>query len=209
MGNVQGEIDRISGAKTTLGDYLASNGVNVADSDKIDAMAGKLASVTEKQDKIAVSGMLKGDGAGNITAATAGSDYVDVSAAGFAALAAKLAAENEAPQDEDYYLTQKAAGGDCCRRKTSYLAEYIKTKLFKTVCVTLPADGWANASQSVSVEGVTETDDVFVTYAPESRAAWREADVYCSEQGAGTLTFSCEDTPTAALKANVIILKMI
>lgn len=41
------------------------------------------------------------------------------------------------------------------------------------------------------------------------RAAWREADVYCSEQGAGTLTFSCEDTPTAALKANVIILKMI
>jgi len=205
MGNVQGEIDRISGAKTTLGDYLASNGVSVGDGDKIDTMAGKLASVTEKQDKIAASGILKGDGKGNITAATAGSDYVDVSAAGFAALADKIAVKNEAPPDEEYYLAQTA--GACCRRPTSYLAESIKSKLFKTVCVTLPADGWTDASQSVSVEGVTESNDVFVTYAPESRAAWREADVYCCEQGTDTLTFSCENVPTAALKANVIVLK--
>lgn len=76
MGNVQGEIDRISGAKTTLGDYLTQNGVSVADSDKIDTMASKLSTVTAKQDKITAKGILKGDGAGNITAAVAGTDYL-------------------------------------------------------------------------------------------------------------------------------------
>ena len=79
MGNVQGEIDRISGAKTTLGDYLTQNGVSVADSDKIDTMASKLSTVTAKQDKITAKGILKGDGAGTITAATAGTDYAAAS----------------------------------------------------------------------------------------------------------------------------------
>lgn len=89
MGNVQGEIDRISGAKTTLGDYLTQNGVSVADSDKIDTMANKLSTVTAKQDKITAKGILKGDGAGNITAAVAGTDYLTPQ--GNAATATKLA----------------------------------------------------------------------------------------------------------------------
>lgn len=89
MGNVQGEIDRIAGAKTTLGDYLTQNGVSVADSDKIDTMASKLSTVTAKQDKITAKGILKGDGAGNITAATAGTDYLTPQ--GNAATATKLA----------------------------------------------------------------------------------------------------------------------
>lgn len=89
MGNVQGEIDRIAGAKTTLGDYLTQNGVSVADSDKIDTMANKLSTVTAKQDKITAKGILKGDGAGNITAATAGTDYLTPQ--GNAATATKLA----------------------------------------------------------------------------------------------------------------------
>lgn len=89
MGNVQGEIDRIAGAKTTLGDYLTQNGVSVADSDKIDTMASKLSSVKAKQDKITAKGILKGDGAGNITAATAGTDYLTPQ--GNAATATKLA----------------------------------------------------------------------------------------------------------------------
>ncbi len=89
MGNVQGEIDRISGAKTTLGDYLTQNGVSVADSDKIDTMASKLSTVTAKQDKITAKGILKGDGAGTITAAVAGTDYLTPQ--GNAATATKLA----------------------------------------------------------------------------------------------------------------------
>ena len=68
MGNIQNEIDRITGAKTTLGTYLAGNGVEVTDDEKIDVMANQLANVTEKQNKIMVSGVLQGDGQGNITA---------------------------------------------------------------------------------------------------------------------------------------------
>ena len=35
--------------------------------------------------------------------------------------------------------------------------------------------------------------------------AWAAAGVYCSAQGAGTLTFTCSTVPTSALTANVLI----
>ena len=46
MGNIQPEITRIAGAKTTLGDYLKANGVAVAAGEKIDALAGKLSDIS-------------------------------------------------------------------------------------------------------------------------------------------------------------------
>lgn len=46
MGNIQPEITRIAGAKTTLGDYLKANGVAVAAGEKIDVLAGKLSDIS-------------------------------------------------------------------------------------------------------------------------------------------------------------------
>lgn len=74
--SVQNEIDRIAGAKTTLGSYLQQNGVAVQQGATLDQMALLLADVIEKQDKIIVSGILKGNGKGGVTAAKAGTDYV-------------------------------------------------------------------------------------------------------------------------------------
>lgn len=73
--SVQTQIDRLNGAKTTLGSYLADNGVAVPEGTTIEGMALLLADVIEKQNKITASGLLKGDGAGGVTAAVAGSDY--------------------------------------------------------------------------------------------------------------------------------------
>jgi len=73
--SIQTEIDRITGAKTTLANYLAQNGVTAPTGASIDELAVLLADVVEKQDKITASGILKGDGAGGVTAATAGTDY--------------------------------------------------------------------------------------------------------------------------------------
>lgn len=74
--SIQNEIDRIAGAKTTLGNYLQQNGVTVPQGATLDSMALLLADVIEKQDKIKASGILKGDGAGGVSAAVPGTDYL-------------------------------------------------------------------------------------------------------------------------------------
>ena len=73
--SIQSEINRIAGAKTTLGNYLQQNGVAVPSGATLDEMALQLADVIEKQNKITARGILKGNGAGGISAAVAGTDY--------------------------------------------------------------------------------------------------------------------------------------
>ena len=73
--SIQSEMDRIAGAKTTLGNYLQQNGVAVPSGATVDEMALQLADVIEKQNKITARGILKGNGAGSISAAAAGTDY--------------------------------------------------------------------------------------------------------------------------------------
>ena len=73
--SIQSEIDRIEGAKTTLGNYLQQNGVAVPSGATVDEMALQLADVIEKQNKITARGILKGNGAGSVSAAVAGTDY--------------------------------------------------------------------------------------------------------------------------------------
>ena len=73
--SIQSEIDRIAGAKPILGNYLQQNGVAVPSGATLDEMALQLADVIEKQNKITVRGILKGDGAGGVSAAVAGTDY--------------------------------------------------------------------------------------------------------------------------------------
>ena len=74
--SVQNEIERIAGAKTTLGSYLQQNGVAAPQGATLDQMALLLADVIEKQDKITASGILKGDGEGGVSAAVPGTDYL-------------------------------------------------------------------------------------------------------------------------------------
>ena len=74
--SIQSEIDRIAGAKTTLGNYLQQNGVAVPSGATLDEMALQLADVIEKQNKITAAGILKGDGEGGVAAAAAGTDYM-------------------------------------------------------------------------------------------------------------------------------------
>lgn len=75
-----------------------------------------------------------------------------------------------------------------------------------SLTATLTVAGWSGTTQTVSVAGVTANSILTVTYAPASHDAWLDAGVYCSAQGAGTLTFTCESVPSAALTANIVIL---
>lgn len=82
----------------------------------------------------------------------------------------------------------------------------INTNIPQALTATLTVAGWSNKAQTVSVAGVTANSIVTVTYAPASHDAWLDAGVYCSAQGAGTLTFTCESVPSAALTANIVII---
>ena len=100
--SVQSQIDRIAGAKTTLGNYLQQNGVAVPSGATLDEMALQLADVIEKQNKITAAGILKGDGAGGVSAAKAGTDY---------ATRAQVAAK------QDVLLASGASVGDLIKVK--------------------------------------------------------------------------------------------
>ena len=70
---------------------------------------------------------------------------------------------------------------------------------------TLTTVGWSNNSQTVNVTGVTAGNNVIVSAAPASQSDYTSAGVFCSAQGAGTLTFTCTTTPTNAITVNVVI----
>ena len=75
-----------------------------------------------------------------------------------------------------------------------------------TTTVSLGTTGWSNNSKTVNVTGVTSSNTVIISPAPADSDAWAEADIICTAQGSGTLTFGCDTVPSTNLTANVLIL---
>lgn len=76
----------------------------------------------------------------------------------------------------------------------------------KAITVTLTTAGWSSNSQTVTASGVTSSNNVIVTPAPDSQSAYISGGVVCNAQGTNTLTFKCTTTPTSALTVNVLII---
>lgn len=117
------------------------------------------------------------------------------------------------PQTGDYTKDQVGLGNvdntaDVNKPVSTPQQEALDLKANKSVgkSATLTVGGWSSNSQTVSVAGMTASVNIIVTAAPDSYIAYAEAGVHCTAQGAGTLTFTCEDTPTEALTVNVLIL---
>lgn len=75
---------------------------------------------------------------------------------------------------------------------------------FQSTSATLTTAGWSSKTQTVNVTGVTASNTVVVSPAPTSHVAYCEAGIYCSAQGAGTLTFTCDEVPESALTVNIL-----
>ena len=79
------------------------------------------------------------------------------------------------------------------------------SKVEKTASLTV--SGWGTGlTQTVSVSGVTASNTVIVAPNAVSHVAYAEANVRCTAQTSGKLTFTCDEIPTAALTVNVVIL---
>lgn len=70
--------------------------------------------------------------------------------------------------------------------------------------ITLASANWSANSQTVSVTGMTATAIVFVSPTPASQSDYTTAGIICTAQAAGTLTFSCDTTPTNDITVNVV-----
>lgn len=70
---------------------------------------------------------------------------------------------------------------------------------------TLSSGGWSSKTQTVSVSGVTASNHLVIAPAAASYVAYAESMVRCTAQASGSLTFQCEDVPTANLTVNILI----
>ena len=150
-----GAVSTVCGIDPDSGGNVALTGTQIPQSN--DDPTSISTAVSGKQEKITVSGLLKGDGSGGVSAAVAGTDY-------------------QSP--------------------------------VKAATVTLSANAWSGNSQTINLANVTTNSLVTVAPVPtaQNRTAYLEAGVYCSAQGAGTLTFVCEDVPSVNLNVNIQII---
>lgn len=73
------------------------------------------------------------------------------------------------------------------------------------VQTTLTVAGWTGGSQTVNVEHVTATNTIIVSPIPDHQDNYSGAGILCTEQGDGTLKFTCTSDPTAEITVNVYI----
>lgn len=76
---------------------------------------------------------------------------------------------------------------------------------YSATTATIATSAWSGTTATVNVTGVTVSNDVIVAPAPASTSAWASAGIYCSAQGAGTLTFTCSTVPSESVTANVMV----
>ena len=84
---------------------------------------------------------------------------------------------------------------------------YVDSKFPTLTTATLTTAGWSSNSQTVTVNGVlADSNAQAVDVAPANKAsadAWAAAGVWCTAQGANSLTFTCESVPTANISLNI------
>lgn len=150
-----GAVSTVCGVDPDSGGNVPLTGADIPQSS--DDPTSMSTAISGKQAKITVSGLLKGNGSGGVSAAVAGTDY-------------------QSP--------------------------------VKSATVTLSANAWSGNSQTINLANVATNSLVTVAPVPtaQNRTAYLEAGVYCSAQGAGTLTFVCEDVPSVSLNVNIQII---
>ena len=72
--------------------------------------------------------------------------------------------------------------------------------------ITLTSAGWSSNTQTVNVTGMTATGVVMVSPDPTDQSAYTSAGIICSAQAAGTLTFTCDSTPSNDIDVVVVMM---
>ena len=71
---------------------------------------------------------------------------------------------------------------------------------------TLVVADWSSSTQTITVNGVTASNNILVSPAPASATDWASAGILCTAQSTDSLTFTCQTTPSNDITVNVAIL---
>lgn len=74
-----------------------------------------------------------------------------------------------------------------------------------TAQITIATTDWSNGSATKSVTGMTTKKIVIVCPATTSISGYVASGIRATAQGAGTLTFSCDNTPSGSIVVNVFM----
>lgn len=168
------------------------------------------------QPTITATGLLKGNGAGGVTAASAGTDYQSPLTAGtdyatptqLAYKQAKITATGLLKGDGDGGITAAAAGTDYQAPLTAGTDYALPSQ---SITATLTAAGWADNAQTLTVSGVTATSNgllrIAQTATTEQFTAWGAALPRITAQAADSITVTIAGTvPTVDIPVEVILL---
>ena len=125
-------------------------------------------------------------------------------------------------RDTRVTILNATGGGDNAQTLEGHPASYFATAAqaaqlesdkaakSKGVSAQLTVAGWSTSGekyrQTVTVAGVTASNNIVVSPAPNSRDAYNGSYVQAVAQGANTVTFEADSLPTAAMYANIIVL---
>lgn len=119
-----------------------------------------------------------------------------------------------APTEDDHAVNKEYADYVASHEASNALKEskeYAKSyadDLANTVAVELSVDKWTGEkspfTQTVAAEFVTADNAVVVAPTESSRKMYIETEMHCSAQADKSLTFECEEKPTAAITVNVL-----
>lgn len=86
-----------------------------------------------------------------------------------------------------------------------YKSGSIQSGVFATETIEIDPGDWSSSTCTKSSSYVTATNIVILGPAPDDMDNYLNAEIKCTAQGAGTLTFTCVTTPTASITVNVIV----
>jgi hypothetical protein len=117
---------------------------------------------------------------------------------------ADAVSNNELTEAEPFYFTDTKTVGVGISSN-----EYIKLASVSTTgTLTLTVAGWAANSQQITVTGVNGTStNLIVIESATMGDRWAAAKVYATSQGANSITFTCQTTPTENIEFKVTIIK--
>lgn len=108
-----------------------------------------------------------------------------------------------------HFATSSALAEEAAERK-AIRPETIGAVWGKRTTVNLNSGSWSNNQITVTVQGVTPTNDILVSCKPddaEKLEMWSKSGVVASAQIQNSITFSCTKVPALNLTANIMILE--
>lgn len=168
------------------------------------------------QPTITATGLLKGNGAGGVTAASAGTDYQSPLSAGTDYATPTQLADKQAKITATGLLKGDGAGSIIAAQAgTDYQAPLTAGTDYappsQSITATLTSTGWADNAQTLTVSGVTATSNgllrIAQTATTEQFTAWGAALPRITAQAADSITVTIAGTvPTVDIPVEVIIL---